>query len=216
MKKELLKTNATAFYIEDEDNWLCEIQDFIKIEGIEFDDFITSTTLETIEPHMASTQGPVIIIIDLMFGEETRHFTGYHWVLEELAGFKERKAGTSVFVISGQLSDGIVDTLIRNGIPQNHIFSKGQWVEQRHDFSAILREDVQGMDSISIENIQTGASGKIIDPYILHWFQLHDESIDIQNEYELNENVTLPVLIRAKSRDWNWQRIPDLKYMCHR
>jgi len=66
----------------------------------------------------------------------------YHWILEDVKDFLTKHRRTTLFVISGFINEAIRETLIRRGIPANHIYDKGDWAEQRYAFRDILKSIV--------------------------------------------------------------------------
>ena len=217
MRETLMRVQPTAVYVEDEDQWREDVQQYIeRFSGIGFRDFVSGSSLDEVRDKLGSILGPVVVLVDLRLGRERVNYTGYHWLLEDLEHFITRNASTAVFVISGYLHEGIRETLTRRGIPEDHIYDKGEWVETRAKFLCALREAVASMEEIALGNIIRGASGQNIDPYLIHVFRATEEErgrdiaeIDTQSEGP----ILLPMLVRARNEFWEHEGIPDLQVL---
>ncbi len=197
-----------AVYIEDDDDWRADVEKYIKrSSGLRFRDFVSASSVEEVRSQLASISGPVIILMDLRLGKERVNYKGFDWLLEESEDFRNRHTKTSVFVISGQLNELTEATLIRKGIPKDHIYDKGDWLENQNEFLDVLRREVSNMADQS-ESVQS------IDPYLRHTLQATEEEIsrDISETGAGPENpVLVPMLVRAKDKFWEYDKIPDLQ-----
>jgi subtilisin family serine protease len=203
-------TNAVAIHVEDEKEWQEEIQtDIERSQLLYFREIIVKTSLEEVRGYLKLVSGPVVIILDLRLGGDNPNYKGYHWILEELEHFIGQNARTAVFVVSGQLNEGITETLIRRGIPEEHIFSKGDWPKERDRFVHAVKYAVDNMHKIAFRNISHGVSGKNIDTHLIHAFQEIQEGA-ATNEFQLGGEIILPMLIRTKSNNWDYNSVPDL------
>ncbi|MCB8978738.1 MAG: S8 family serine peptidase [Ardenticatenaceae bacterium] len=211
-----MQEQATVFYVEDDDDWRDEVQNYIlKIGGLSFRSFIAASSISEIQSRLDYIKGPVVIIMDLRLDDEEANYEGYYWLLEQLDDFMKRNASTSVFVLSGRLSEGMEATLVRKKIPKEHIFSKGQWAEQRGNFLKALKESYHKMNSIALENIVQRRSGHHIDPYLLQTFRATDEKLssEMTEGDKTKEEVLLPMLVRTSDKSWQYDKIPGLKVL---
>lgn len=127
-------------HIEDDSSWSDEIREYLyQNSGLNIKNYTSATSIETLK-RLSEIEGPCIVIVDLRLGGDSWNYDGYHWLLEELRIFVQHNPQTDVFVLSGQLNEGIIATLNRRGIPPSHIFSKGNWAETRSYFLKALRD----------------------------------------------------------------------------
>lgn len=134
------KLAIEIIHIEDDSDWRDEIQDYLRRHsGLDIESYTSSASLEVIR-RLSRVGAPCIIIVDLHLGEDSLEYGGYFWLLEELESFIQKNPQTVVFVISGHLSEGIVASLARTGIPQGHIFDKGGWAESRTGFVEAIQK----------------------------------------------------------------------------
>ncbi len=219
-----MRNSLTGIYIEDEDEWRDDVKHYImKYSTSTFDRFISGASLDEIEGDLKVVSGPAVIIMDLRLGKEKPNYQGYLWLLDDLESFVSNNASTTVFVISGQLHEGIRETLIQRGIPPIHIFDKGNWAEERVSFIKALDAAVDNINGIAVENINRGTAGKSIDPYLIHSFRTvgGEENSEVQTQ-QPGLQYGLPMVVRTKGNSWRYEGIPDLEvlgqieniYMC--
>ncbi len=196
-------THPTAIYVEDDLEWRDSVVQFIEMfSRVDFEEFICGSSIEEVEGELRNAGGPVVVIMDLRLGgEETPNFSGYKWLLDELEDFLHRNASALVFVISGQLNDVVRYALQCRGIPDNHIFDKGEWAEQRAEFVHVLREELDEPDDIAFQNIIRGVSGRNIDPFLTHIFRFAEDNSD---------PTTLPMLVQINDALWDPDGLTDL------
>lgn len=129
-----VQSSIEIIHIEDEIDWRNEVQEFLNTHlDLRVTSFTSSTTMGAIR--RASAIGkPCIIIADLRLEDKVSDFDGYFWLVEEMKTFIENNPLTEVFVLSGQLNELILESLIRQGIPKQHIFDKGTWAESQDRF----------------------------------------------------------------------------------
>ena len=207
----------TLIHVEDDDEWQCTVQGEIEeYGGLKFQDYIKVSSLEGAKDILASINGPIVIIMDLRLGGSKPNYTGLHWLLDDLGELVQRNASTAVFVISGQLSEGIRSTFTHKGIPENHIYEKGSWAETRNDFLKVLQNVVDSMKNIAKRNIMKGVSGQGIDPYLIHTFQATQETSSRDASEKGTQSIEptlLPMLVRTTDKSWKYDRIPDLQVL---
>lgn len=127
-------------HIEDDSDWCNEVQDYIRRSCcVDIASYTTSTSVDALR-RISSIGGPCIIIVDLRLGEESSAYGGYFWLLEELEAFVGNNPQTEVFVLSGQLSEGIIASLARRGIQRKYIFDKAKWPESRESFVEAIQD----------------------------------------------------------------------------
>ena len=141
-------------HIEDTEDWRNEVRDYIfQYENLNVYKFISVTSIEEANNDLKYYSDPVIIIIDLRLGtHKNPNFQGLHWLLEELEGFIRRNICTAVFVISGQLNEGICDILVRRGIHKSHIYDKEKWPQERDFFIERLSESISDLKKKALSN----------------------------------------------------------------
>jgi subtilisin family serine protease len=217
MSERTTTVQPIAVYVEDDDQWREDVEEYIRrFSGIEFGDFIAGSSIEEVRGRLYSVLGPMVILVDLRLGRDKANYSGYHWLLEDLRPFVSRNASTEVFVISGNLHEAIQETLERRGIPEDHIYDKGDWAEERDAFLDVLRKAVAQMDDTALANITRGASGQEIDSYLIHTFRAIQEEIgrDIsETRTHIEEPILLPMLVRTRDEFWEHEGIPDLQVL---
>lgn len=204
-----------AIYVEDNDEWRHDVKEYIlKFSGLDFRDFVNGSSVEEVRRGLGSATGPVVILMDLRLGGEEANYRGYHWLLEEMEEFRSKHASSLVFVISGNLHEGIQETLVRRGIPADHIYDKGSWAEQRGKFLETLAGEIRHMDEIALENITRGRAGQNIDPYLIHTLRAVEEgSGNGITEAQPGEPLLLPMVVQARDKSWDCHEVPDLQVL---
>ena len=204
-----MRIQGIAIYVEDETDWQDELQDFFKKHALQFDEFISTDDLRTLD-HFPASDKPIFLFMDLGL-DNASNFLGYSWLLNDLPRFREKHANSAVFVLSGFLNEPITRSLRSLSIPQDHIFPKMDWAEDRD----ILIDEImlldRNMKELVARNILQGLSGKNIDPYLIFMFQ---SSITVVKPSESlspeDHAISLPMLIRTNTPTWDYHNIPDL------
>ncbi|HEX9659089.1 MAG TPA: S8 family serine peptidase [Rhodothermales bacterium] len=194
-----------AIYVEDEAEWRNAVYEFILRSGrVEFEAFICGSSIEEVEGELRSSEGPLVVIMDLRLGgeESSPDFGGYQWLVQELDDFMHRNASALVFVISGQLNGHIRDALRRKGIPDNHIYDKGDWAEERFQFVQVLRDELAQIGDIAHRNIIQGISGRRLDPALIQSFRTREAWTGRRG---------LPMLVQVHSDSWLPDSVVDLQ-----
>ena len=209
---------AVAIYVEDEADWRDEVRSCIEGDSdLNLREFqLCSSIDDDFFVRLRSLTGPIVIIIDLRLGNENANYDGYHWLLEQFQNFLRSHACASAFVISGQLNEGIRETLVRRGIPDNHIYDKGSWDDQRDQFLEAMKQALESIDLITLDHIARVGSAKSIDPYLIHTFREIGGSTDSSSsgaESLEMDHALLPMLVMAKDESWKNDGIPDLKLL---
>ncbi len=207
--------SITAIYVEDDDEWRENVKSYVQRHSrVKFSRFIARSSIAQAQADLNSVSGPLVIIMDLRLGSTGKlYYRGYHWLLEKLQNKVSTNASTTAFVISGYLHEGIKETLMLRGIPKTHLFDKSEWAEKRDEFITLLNEAVSKMDEIALENINIGAAGSTIDPYLLHTFEaVQENALNESNGKNIPKKV-LPMLIRTKNKTWDYKDIPDLEVL---
>jgi len=209
-----------AIHVEDEKQWRDAIrQDLSEVAEFDVSRLKSVSSLRELNRELESFNGKVLIIMDLRHGGNKRpNYNGFHWLREDLPNFIHKHASTSVYIITGRLSDNEIarEVLDRQGITDERIFDKGDWDEERERFLKIIRNDLEKIDSIAIKNITHGISGNIIDPSLIHSYQHLENQENLDDSEQLTpirEMPSLPMLIRVKTKNWNFREIPDLKIL---
>ena len=194
---------AVAIHVEDYEDWRDTVKEYIDLKSsIEFEQIIQGSSIEEVREHLDNVTQPLVVIIDLRIDEASPLYEGYHWLLEQWPAFSRKHPQASIFVISGELHEGIIETLIRRGIPEDHIFRKGRWDEERDRFIEVMDEAVQKQ----MDAKQTCANN--IDPYIEHI--VHHATV---SDLERAESLMLPMVIRTTTKEWKYDSVPDLKVL---
>lgn len=207
--------SITAIYVEDDDEWRESVKSYVqKHSRVKFSKFIAKASIDQAQAELNSASGPLVIIMDLRLGSTGKlYYRGYHWLLEKLQSKVSANASTIAFVISGYLHEGIKETLTLKGIPKTHLFDKSEWAEKRDEFVSLLNEAVGKMDEIALGNINIGAAGSAIDPYLLHTFDAVKDVFSESIGAESISKTLLPMLVRTKNRTWNYRDVPDLEML---
>lgn len=144
MTKSILSSSHKLVYVEDDADWQRSICTYIREAGrIEFEDCLYADNLEGAEAELQTAAGRIVLIMDLRLGGDHHpNYLGYQWLLDNLEGFIKRNSSTLIFVISGQLHEGIRESLRRRGVPDHHMFDKGDWADERTHFLEILQEEL--------------------------------------------------------------------------
>jgi len=74
-------------------------------------------------------------------------------MFQGLDEFVSRNARTAVFVISAFLTKERIEKLTQKGIPENHIFHKGQWARSRGEFHKKLQEAISDFEEVARKNM---------------------------------------------------------------
>ncbi|MDQ3706136.1 MAG: 5'-methylthioadenosine/S-adenosylhomocysteine nucleosidase [Chloroflexota bacterium] len=147
-QESITEVEATIIHIEDLESWREVIKEVIEEIGrFRFRTFISKASLEDIA-ELETIVGPVILLMDLRLETPESNYSGYRWLLEDWRYFQARNHSVGLFVISGHLNEAIKETLLYQGIPENHIYDKGQWVTHQDRFLDALREVVEKIDVV--------------------------------------------------------------------
>lgn len=154
--------STEIIHIEDDTDWRDEIQDYIRRNcDVDIASYTSSTSVDALR-RISSLDGPCIIIVDLRLGDDSAAYGGYFWLLEELEAFVGKNPQTEVFVLSGQLNEGIVASLARRGIQRKYIFDKAKWPESRERFVEAIQDSsyrlTQGITTMFL------GKGKTVEP----------------------------------------------------
>jgi endonuclease G len=208
---------ATAIHIEDLGDWQETVKEAIQEDvKVRFRKFVSSSSIEEVESELRSVSGPLVLFMDLRTEERSSSFAGYRYLLTELGELLHRNASTVVFVISGQLNDGVIEMLRTSGIPETHIYDKGKWPRQLPQFASTVRDAVLNMDDVALNNIARGVSGQNIDPYLMHTLEAQEETASIgETQSETDGQLSIPIIVRTKVDPWNYEGIPDLTVLSH-
>jgi endonuclease G len=200
---------AVAVHIEDRADWLETVGDYInRKSGSLFSRVVQGSSVEEVRTELEEMSGAVVVIVDLRIEHVVPSFEGYFWLLEKWPTFARDHRQSAVFVVSGEMNEGIIQTLVRNGIPRNHIYEKARWDQQRDDFIIALEDAVEEMDK------SVSAASSNIDAYLKHSFQ----DIPHAQKSSTFENgslatVMLPMLIKVSDNNWNTSEVPDLRLL---
>lgn len=210
-----------AIHVEDERRWreavkrsLSRINEFDVVSRLR-----SVSSINGLEKALQSFTGKIIIIIDLRLGGDKRtNYDGFHWILKGLPNLVSRNASTSVYIVTGRFEQNelLREALERNNIPPDHIFDKGEWDEDGDRFTESIKHDIIEMNKVAYENIAKKRAGGAIDSYLIHRFQVlgRNRSTDpSENSQAIPELPVLPMLVRAKSKDWNYHHIRDIKIL---
>lgn len=201
--------SAVAIHIEDRADWRKMVKEHIdRRSGNLFSKIIQGSCMEEVRRDLEQVSGPVVMIVDLRIDDASPSFEGYFWLLERWPSFAREHRQSAVFVVSGQLHEGITQTLIRKGVPSNRIFDKGRWDEQRDDFISALEQAVEEMDK------SVSAASSNIDAYITHSFHQISHGVQASTSGEnLAQSVGLPMLVKVHDENWNSMAVPDLRVL---
>lgn len=210
----VINIEATAIHLEDLQEWREEVRNVIeKVGSIHFQRFISSSSFEAIEDNLRSAKGPVVLFLDLRLSDQRGANSGYRWLLTELQHYIAYNPATIVFVISG-LQRSILETLIHQGIPSDHIYDKGKWAKEQFRFVSVLRDAVLKIEETARERIFHGLSGEGMDTYLLHALERDTESNTLsasESENTSSEDVFIPMVVLARTETWHHQAIQDLR-----
>ncbi len=198
-----------AIHVEDYEDWRETVKEYIDLKSsIEFAEIIQGSSIQEVRKHLENVTQPLVVIIDLRIDEASPLYEGYHWLLEEWPAFSRKHPQASIFVISGELDlhdpiqEGIIETLVRRGIPEDHIFRKSRWDEERDQFIEVMDEALRKQ----MDAKETSANN--IDPYIEHI--VHHAAV---SDSDRPESLMLPILIRTTTKEWKYDSVPDLQVL---
>lgn len=208
------QVGAIAVHVEDQLDWREQVKMWVEDIGkIKFAGYHSVKTLEEAEQILRGVNGPLVLIMDLRLDNQHGNYSGYRWLLDDLRRLLARNASTTAFVISGHLHEGIRETLTFAGIPDSHIFGKGQLDPEQ--FADTLLASVRDMDKIALSNIAEGLSGTNVDSYLIQSFTSKYGQPIGEAELDKAEEILLPMVIRTRSESWDHTDIPDLQVVSH-
>lgn len=212
-KEEIMPVPATLMHIEDDIEWQEEVQKDITISGkLEFQRYMTVTSIDDALNAIRSISGPLILIIDLRLGNDPPNYNGLDWLDENYPEFKRAFNDVEVFIISGQLNPATQSVLVRKGIPAEHIYDKEKWVETSQSFLTHLRHTAIPFTHRAV-TIPKQKPSPISDYYLTSSFEaLQDRSKEIETleiPSQPTAKVVLPMLLHVKADSWQPDKIPD-------
>jgi subtilisin family serine protease/CheY-like chemotaxis protein len=203
----------TVIHVEDEPGWQKAIQDALQHSGIPVREIVTARAVDEVIAKMESTSGPLVVVMDLRCGgDDEINYDGYEWLLTSMPEFVRAHASVTVFVVSGQLHEGIIATLRGRGIPAEHVFEKGKWADNRGLFVAQVRDFLEYVDEAALRHLAGGVSGSKMDPHVLHAISAHNRRTAPAEPNSRPERF--PLLIQVADVDsWRPETVRDLEIL---